>query len=135
MHICVAVLALSRTAPPPEPEPDAGEGLRTVVTDERGDGLDDQRDLDARTPGFATAVDVRHEAGARPGDAVPELIARTPGASVRSLGGLGQFAAVSVRGSSALQIPLFVDGAPVSSGFAGLDDLSARLADDTEDNS
>ncbi len=98
--------------------------MRTVVTDERGDGLDDQRDLDARTPGFATAVDVRHEAGARPGDAVPELIARTPGTSLRSLGGLGQFAAVSVRGSSALQVPLFVDGAPISSGFAGLDDLS-----------
>ena len=100
------------------------DGHRTVVEAEREDTLDTQRRVDARTPGFATAVDLEQEPGARPDDALAEVVARTPGAHARSIGGLGQFSALSLRGSSSQQVAVFLDGVPLGSSFAGLVDLS-----------
>lgn len=115
-------------APPPAEQPDRAPvraPLRTVVEAPPSDDPEQaQRDLDARGPGFATAVDLEHEPGTRPGDGLPEAIARTPGATVRSIGGLGQFGAVSLRGSSPQQVALFLDGVPIGSSVAGLVDLS-----------
>lgn len=100
------------------------------MVEERGDdGLAAQRKLDARSPGFATAIDLRDESGARPTDSLPELLARTPGATVRSVGGLGQFSSVSLRGSSGQQVQLLVDGVPIGSSLAGLVDLSTLPLD------
>jgi vitamin B12 transporter len=97
---------------------------RTVVRERRDDdGLEAQRRLDARSPGFATAVDLEQEQGARPSDGLAEIVARTPGASVRSIGGLGQFSSVSVRGSAPQQVQLFFDGVPVGGSLAGLSNL------------
>lgn len=59
-------------------------------------------------------------------------MARSPGASVRSLGGLGQFSSVSVRGSSGQQVQLLVDGAPIGSSLAGLVDLGSIPLDGLE---
>lgn len=53
------------------------------------------------------------------------------GVTVRSLGGLGQFSAVSIRGSSAAQVPIFLDGVPIAGAFAGLVDLSTLPLDAT----
>ena len=91
----------------------------------RGDGLDSQRRLDARSPGFATAIELAHERGARPADALPEVLARAAGVTVRSLGGLGQFSSLSLRGSSAQQVGVFLDGVPLggSGGVVNLADL------------
>jgi vitamin B12 transporter len=98
---------------------------RTVVKDEaQGGDLAAQRRLDDATPGFVTAVDLRATPGARPTDALAEAIARTPGATTRSVGGLGQFSAVSLRGSSPQQVALFLDGVPLGGALAGLVDLS-----------
>jgi iron complex outermembrane receptor protein len=112
-------------------EPETGPATyETVVTTTRtDDGLDAQRRLDEKSHGFATAIEVDFEAGARPADALPELVSRAPGATVRSVGGLGQFSAVSLRGSSAQQVALFLDGVPLASGFAGLVDLSNQPLD------
>lgn len=90
---------------------------------DEADPLDAQRRLDARSPGFATAVDLEHEQGARPSDGLAEIVARTPGASVRSIGGLGQFSAVSLRGSAPQQVQLFFDGVPIGGSLAGLSNL------------
>lgn len=87
------------------------------------DGLDGQRAADARSPGFSTVVEVDEAAPGRPADALPEVVSRMPGASVRSLGGLGQFAAISVRGSSAQQVQVFIEGVPVTDSAAGLSSL------------
>lgn len=104
---------------------------RTVVAadDEPDDPQGAQARLDASGPGFATAVDLEHEPGTRPGDALPEVIARTPGATVRSIGGLGQFGAVSLRGSSPQQVAVFLDGVPLGSSVAGLVDLGSMPLD------
>lgn len=99
--------------------------MRTVVVQTSDDEpLTEQRRVDARHPGFATVVDLDHEPGARSSDALSEVVARTPGATVRSLGGLGQFSAVSIRGSTPQQVGVFLDGVPLGSSLAGLVDLS-----------
>jgi iron complex outermembrane receptor protein len=86
---------------------------------------DEQAAVDARTPGFATVVDLRGGAGARPADALGELLARAPGVQTRAIGGLGQFTGISVRGSSPAQVALFLDGVPLGDAFAGLSDVAA----------
>jgi len=114
-------------APPSAEEPERAP-WRTVVAsddDDEAEPEEAQRRLDARGPGFATAVDLEREPGTRPADGLPEVIARTPGATVRSLGGLGQFGAVSLRGSSPQQVAVFLDGVPIGSSVAGLVDLGS----------
>ncbi len=84
----------------------------------------EQRILDRDNPGFATAVDLRRDRSARTGDALPEVLARTAGVHVRSLGGLGQFSALSLRGSSAQQVGVFLDGVPIGGGSSGVVNLA-----------
>jgi iron complex outermembrane receptor protein len=51
-----------------------------------------------------------------------EVLAESVGVSVRSLGGLGGFASVSIRGASAGQTEIYVDGVPLSRlGTAAID--------------
>ncbi|MCY1007511.1 TonB-dependent receptor plug domain-containing protein [Nannocystis pusilla] len=97
---------------------------RTVVRAGEGDGLDAQRRLDAQRPGFHTAIELAAERGARSADGLPEILARSAGATVRSLGGLGQYSALSLRGSSAQQVALFLDGVPLSAGSGGVVNLA-----------
>lgn len=124
----IATSALVRPAllaPPPAEEPERAPYRTVVETSDEGSTESAQRDLDARSPGFATAVDLEHEPGTRPGDGLPEVIARTPGATVRSIGGLGQFGSVSLRGSSPQQVAVFLDGVPLASSVSGLVDLGS----------
>ncbi len=105
---------------------ESGEGaapFRTVVETERRDGLDDQRALDRDTPGFGSALDLTRREGT-PDDGLTDVLARTPGAHVRSVGGLGQFTAISLRGSAAQQVMVFADGVPLGDAFGGLFNLS-----------
>lgn len=131
----LAGLTSSLAAPPPRSEPDPevepdddGEDTpvyRTVVDAPiRSGGLEAQRKLDATSVGFGTAVDVEALPGATPDDALAEVVARTPGANVRSLGGLGQFSSVSLRGSAPAQVAIFLDGVPLGGTLAGLVNLS-----------
>lgn len=125
----VATLGPSAPAPSSSSPDERGDAYRTVVDPERAaDGLDAQRELDAASPGFATSIDPHAHAGP-PGDAVAVVLSRAPGATVRSIGGLGQFAAVSLRGSPAQQVPIFLDGVPVTGSVAGLVDLSSLPVD------
>jgi vitamin B12 transporter len=80
--------------------------------------------LERRTPGFVTVVELDDERGTRPRDGLAEVLARAPATHVRSIGGLGQFASVSLRGSSPQQVGIFLDGVPVTSSMAGLIDVA-----------
>ena len=130
VYVGLAALLTGRGAharPANKPVPKASPGperYRTVVGHGRGDGKDHQRRLDAATPGFTTAIDLG-QGGARPADALPEVLGRSAGATVRSLGGLGQFSALSLRGSTAQQVGVFLDGVPIggSGGVVNLGDL------------
>lgn len=103
-------------APAQGPAPGLAKGLRTVVEDE----TDPQGALDTNHPGFARSLDA--QGGHRD---LPEQLDRLPGVSVRSLGGLGQFSSISIRGSTAQQVRIFVDGVPLDSGFAGVVDVAS----------
>lgn len=109
------------------PNRGAADYQTTVWGQHQADGLDSQRRLDRQSPGFASAIEVGHQRGARSADALAEVVARAPGATVRSIGGLGQFSSVSLRGSSGQQVALFLDGVPLGSSagsLVGLADLS-----------
>ncbi|PRQ10053.1 TonB-dependent receptor plug domain-containing protein [Enhygromyxa salina] len=120
-------------APPrnPAPEPPPPEPYRTevVVGREQGDGLAAQRALSRRNVGFVTAIDLEAEPGQRPADDLAGVVSRAPGVTVRSLGGLGQFSAITIRGSTSQQVPVFLDGAPLTGSLSGLVDLSTQPLD------
>jgi vitamin B12 transporter len=56
---------------------------------------------------------------------VAEVLAESVGVSVRSLGGLGGFASISVRGASPSHTAIVIDGVPVSRIASVVDDLEA----------
>ncbi len=60
---------------------------------------------------------------------VADLIEREAGVRVRSRGGLGAFTSVSLRGSDANEVAIFVDGVPLSKAGAGVVDLGQLAAD------
>lgn len=55
---------------------------------------------------------------------VPDLLSRQPGVHLSQFGGLGQFSTVSIRGSSAEQVLVLLDGIPLNTGQGGSVDLS-----------
>jgi iron complex outermembrane receptor protein len=61
---------------------------------------------------FATVVDTR-STPARV-ETLAEALAETVGVQVRHFGGLGDFSTISVRGSSAGQVQVYLDGVPLS---------------------
>lgn len=79
---------------------------------------------------FATTIDARKLA--QRGDDLADLLRRVPGARVRDYGGLGSYATVSVRASTAEQVAIFVDGVPQNRALGGPVDLSSIAATDIE---
>ena len=129
--MCIVALAPPEEAPP-EPAPRAR--YQTVVASGRdaGDGLDAQRDASARNVAFVSVIDLDHEPGQAASDELARVISRAPGVTIRSVGGLGQFSAVSLRGSTTQQVAVFLDGAPLSGAAASVVDLSNQPLDGLE---
>ena len=63
---------------------------------------------------------------------VAELIEREAGVRVRSAGGLGAFTAVSIRGSEAAEVAVFLDGVPLNRAASSTVDLSTIPAESIE---
>jgi iron complex outermembrane receptor protein len=76
---------------------------------------------------FVTVVDAR--APTARVASVADLLERQAGVQVRSRGGLGAFTSVSMRGSDANEVAVFLDGVPLSRAAAGTLDLSLYPAD------
>lgn len=55
---------------------------------------------------------------------LPEVLENSVGLNVRKFGGLGSFTSVSIRGSSAEQVTVLLDGVPLNRGKGGLVNLS-----------
>jgi iron complex outermembrane receptor protein len=89
---------------------------------------DDAPEPDA--PPFVTVVDARAPT-ARTASA-GDLIEREAGVHLRSLGGLGAFTAVSIRGSSPNEVAVFLDGIPLNRAGSSSVDLSQLPADALE---
>ncbi len=98
-----------------------GGEVIVIVPGERAEGI---RDLEGAenvhqgaamgldAPVFATVVRVQDSEGER--RTVSEVLARTVGVSARSLGGLGAFSSISVRGADSSHTTVAVDGIPLS---------------------
>jgi iron complex outermembrane receptor protein len=63
---------------------------------------------------------VRPEDDPRAGTTVAEALDALPGVRVRSIGGLGSFATVSIRGSTGAQVAVLLDGIPLATGSSGV---------------
>jgi vitamin B12 transporter len=63
---------------------------------------------------------------------LPDLLSRQPGVNLRQYGGLGQLSTVSIRGSSAEQVLVLLDGIPLNTGEGGSVDLSTIPLDAIE---
>jgi iron complex outermembrane receptor protein len=123
------VLAPPERPRPERPAPPDPYRTEVVVGREQPDGLAAQRALSRRNVGFVTAIDLEAEPGQRPSDDLAGVVSRAPGVTVRSLGGLGQFSAITIRGSTSQQVPVFLDGAPITGSLSGLVDLSSQPLD------
>ncbi len=84
-----------------------------------GRGVADQ--VFPAAPGVVTIVDLRSERG---GGDLASLLARVAGLQVRRYGGIGAQAIPSVRGSTAAQVQVLVDGLPLADAQGGAIDLS-----------
>ncbi len=99
-----------------EGSPDAGDTV--VVRGAARDPADPERSGASVT---VVPVDERLPEGADVADAV----ARAPGTTVRRLGGLGAFSAVSLRGAALRQVEVLLDGIPLNPDGSAAVDLSA----------
>ncbi len=78
--------------------------------------------LESAPTSFHEIVQPAHETHAT--TSLPEILARATGVHVKQLGSQGQFASISIRGSSAEQVAVYVDGARLNLGGTGVVDLS-----------
>ncbi|MCP4293733.1 MAG: TonB-dependent receptor [bacterium] len=76
--------------------------------------------------GMITVVDLSEETGNRD---LADILGSTAGFQIRRYGGLGFAAVPSLRGSSAAQIRIFIDGLPVDDAQSGAVDLSLLPAE------
>jgi iron complex outermembrane receptor protein len=81
----------------------------------------------AETAAGPTAASTVIEAAPYAGEAksTAEILATAPGVAVQQYGGLGKMATVSIRGSSADQVQVLLDGMPLSTGAGGGVDLTS----------
>jgi outer membrane cobalamin receptor len=84
----------------------------------------------SETTPFVTVIDVA--GSAEEVRTLAETLAASAGVEVRSLGGLGAYSAVSIRGSSSSQVAVFLDGVPLNRGALGGVDLSLLPLDALE---
>ncbi|MCK7491335.1 MAG: hypothetical protein MZW92_06175, partial [Comamonadaceae bacterium] len=121
--------------PAPGPGEDAGdrEGCRTsrtrIRTDADGRARPARAASEAPAVGCAEVVEVAGEARAWP--RWRRCCPRAVGVQVRRLGGLGSFGLASIRGSSAAQVPIYLDGLLLNAGGLSAVDLG-ELSLDTE---
>jgi vitamin B12 transporter len=143
LHIvlCLALFAREAAAQPSAESPGSanaeaartgpGEVIVVPPVDARTGGPDDlvspgsghgERERALGESGFTTVVRVDQQAG----ETVPlaEALAETVGVHVRSLGGLGGFSSLSVRGAPSGHTAVFVDGVPLARLGSATVDLS-----------
>ncbi len=98
-----------------EPHPPFGEEVTVVGERPRATAAGDPT-------AAATVVDATRFAGEA--KTVAELVGTSPGVAINQYGGLGQLATVSIRGSTADQVQVFLDGLPLNTAAGGGVDLS-----------
>lgn len=107
MLALVFAAAVAVVTPSPSPSPSSPPQIAHVVTSDRGD---ESVSRSTRTTYVVTSADIARN-GYR---TVADALSQVPGVFVAHYGPFGQFAEVNVRGSSALQVLVLLDGLPVA---------------------
>jgi iron complex outermembrane receptor protein len=112
-------LLLVAAAPRADDEPPAG----AVVLPEVEVTAEPVTEAERRAPtAFVSEVDVGSRNRAL--DTTADALAESAGVQVQRFGGLGAFSTISIRGSSANQVPVYLDGVPLSQSQDQTVDLS-----------
>ena len=122
----LAALATLLTAPPVAAEPERLDDV--TVRGERADEEDP-----ARRAAFVTVIDAAEFRDSA--TSVPELLQKSVGVSIRRFGGPGSLATASIRGSSAEQVTVLLDGVPLNrarSGAVNLSNIPLRIVERIE---
>ncbi|GBH23202.1 TonB-dependent receptor domain-containing protein [Burkholderia vietnamiensis] len=115
--LCPLAHAAGDTAPAEASPPAAGTELPTIaVTDTRR--LPESFDQRYATTQVLTRADLERLSPSEP--SITQALATLPGVTVSSNGGPGSSASVSIRGSSASQVAVFIDGIPIGSPTTGI---------------
>lgn len=127
LFILLIICSSSSGAPPPE-KSDPGDGaasmpdtvyyLPEIVV--RADRTERPEQLRSE---FVAYIEL--DGTASSGRDIPSLLADAAGIRVRQYGGLGSYAAMSIRGSSSSQVQVYLDGVPLNDPYSG----TANLAD------
>jgi iron complex outermembrane receptor protein len=118
--ICVAALTAAGLAHAPRARADEAEQapvatFETVVTAAPpGKGREDDT---------AVASVITADRTPRAAETLPQLLSELPGVAVTRFGGLGAHSTLSLRGSSANQVQVYVDGVPLTAASAAIVDL------------
>ena len=107
MLALVFAAAVAVVSPSPSPTPSSPPQIAHVVTSDRGE---ESAARATRTTYVVTSNDIARD-GYR---TVADALSQVPGVYVAHYGPFGQFAEVNIRGSSALQVLVLLDGLPVA---------------------
>lgn len=86
----------------------------------------------AREDCAASASVITQDRTPRAAESVPQLLSEQAGVSVTRLGGMGSTATISLRGSTANQVLVYVDGVPLNTATGGGVNLGAIPIGDVE---
>ncbi|MBN1420337.1 MAG: TonB-dependent receptor [Planctomycetes bacterium] len=116
VHIALALALAGAEAPPDEGVAELG------TVDVEAPPSTANREVASEPTAFAEVIEVDRYRGEY--RTVAELLDRASGVHVRSFGGLGALQTMSIRGSSAEQVAIFIDGVRLAPGPGGAVDLS-----------
>ncbi|HUT55280.1 MAG TPA: TonB-dependent receptor [bacterium] len=105
----------------PSPGDTASLEMQLDTTVVFGDEVLSERKVENPTK-FMTVIDV----GETPGrvETVADVLRDSVGVQINSLGGLGSFSTASIRGSSASQVQVFLDGVPMNRASSGVTNIA-----------
>lgn len=121
VYVLVASAPIPAAADDPAPPAIVRDVAPVVVRDLRPEDLPDD------PTAFTTVIDVdRYEGEAK---TVEDVLSEVPGVRVRRFGGAGQPSEVTIRGSTASQVVVLLDGIRLDSAQSGVVDLSSLSLD------
>jgi len=124
--VTTGLLLASAGAPAADERPDD-----TILLPEVEVTAEPISEAEKRAPtAFVSDVDVASRDQAL--DTTADVLAEAAGVQVQRFGGLGAFTTVSIRGSSANQVPVYLDGVPLSQSQDQTVDLSTLPLDSLE---
>ncbi len=112
-------------APAPEPPPAEAPDVAPSAGPPLGEREPSTQPDPPSPPSAAVAsFDFTTAPGRRPEDSYAALRTQVPGLALHSLGGLGLFGAVALQGTLASQVPVYLDGAPLTASLSGVVDIA-----------